>query len=111
MIVITILFVASIISVVWLLRQKEKYITLEEVIPGARTLSQEEGIIEYNGVQFILGTHDLRKRKHLIESLNLIDLDSSCVVDLRFNTQIIIKGGPSLNPYKPGPEDMKSRRK
>ena len=106
MILITILFVASIISVVWLLRQKERYITLEEVIPGARIVSQEEGIIEYNGVQFILGTHDLKKRKRLIESLKLIDLDSSCVVDLRFNTQIIIRRGPSLYPYKPGPENM-----
>lgn len=106
MIVITILFVASVIAVVWLLRQNEKYITLEEVISGARIVSQEEGIIEYNGVQFILGTHDLKKRKRLIESLRLIDLDSSCVVDLRFNTQIIIKRGPSLNPHKPGPEDM-----
>ncbi len=106
MIVITILFVASVIAIVWLLRQNEKYITLEEVIPGARIVSQEEGIVEYNGVQFILGTHDLKKRKRLIESLKLIALDSLCVVDLRFNTQIIIKRGPSFYPHKPGPEDM-----
>lgn len=106
MIVITIICVMSVISVVWLLRHKEKYITLEEVIPGAQIVSQEEGIIEYNGVWFILGTHDLKTRKHLIRSLNLVDLDSPCVVDLRFNTQVIIKGGPSLIENKPGPEDM-----
>lgn len=103
---ISMICVMSIISVVWLLRHREKYITLEEVIPGAHILSQEEGIIEYNGVQFILGTHDLKTRKYLIRSLNLDALKGPCVVDLRFNTQVIIKGGPNLDQYKPRPEDM-----
>ncbi len=97
MIVITIICVMGVISVVWLLRHREKYITLEEVIPGAQIVSQEEGIIELNGVRFILGTHDLGTRKHLIKSLNLDALEGPCVVDLRFNTQVIIKGGPSLD--------------
>ena len=106
MIVITIVCMTSILAVVWLLRHKEKYITIEEVIPGAHIVSQEEGIIEYKGVRFILGTHDLARRRYLIKSLNLVDLEGPCVVDLRFNSQVIIKGGPSLNTDKPGPEDM-----
>ncbi len=111
MIAIAILILVSVILIVGLLKNHERYITLAEVIPEARILSQEEGIIEYKGVQYILGTHNLKRKKYLIESLNLVDLESPCVVDLRFNTQVIIKGGPSFKKRKPGPEDMQSRRK
>ncbi len=82
------------------------YITLEEVIPGARIISQEDGIIEYRELQFILGTNNLRKRKYLIELLNLLELESPCIVDLRFDTQVIIKKRPGLNKQsRSGPKN------
>lgn len=92
-----------------LFKNREIYISLNEVIPQSRIISHEEGIIEYKEVQYILGTNNLKKRKYLIESLNLLDLESSCIVDLRFNTQIIIRKGPGKN--KSGSKNMQSRRR
>ncbi len=89
-----------------LIKRKEQHITLNEVIPDARILSHEEGIIEYKGVQYILGTNNLKKRKRLIESLKLLDFESPCVVDLRFNTQIIIKRGSPAIQSRFGPGNM-----
>ena len=88
---IVIVVIMCAILIYLLVGHKEHYILLSEVIPRARIISQEEGIIEYDGVQYILGTHGLKKKKHLIESLNLLALEDSFIVDLRFNKQIIIK--------------------
>lgn len=65
--------------------------TLEEVIPKGKILSQEEGIVEYNNVYYIMGTHDLKERKYRLEMLNLIDLEAGYTVDLRFDSQVILK--------------------
>ncbi len=65
--------------------------TLDEVIPKGKILSQEEGIVEYNNVYYILGTHDLKERKHRLEMLNLIDLEAGYTVDLRFDSQVILR--------------------
>jgi hypothetical protein len=87
---------------------------LSEVIPNGRILSQEEGIVEYKGVQYILGTRNLKQKKRLLESLNLLNLSDSLIVDLRFNKQIIIKTykkRPGLRKLEPGPENEQSRRR
>lgn len=101
----------GIIFVVRFLKARETYITLEEVIPQARIVSHEDGIIEYKGVEYILGTNKLKRRKDLIESLNLLNLEDSYMVDLRFRSQVIIKKGPTFNKNKQGPENMQSRRR
>ncbi|KPJ72407.1 hypothetical protein AMJ52_06405 [candidate division TA06 bacterium DG_78] len=61
------------------------------MIPQARIVSQEEGILEYQGVHYILGTHDLKRKQSLIRSLDLLSLKDSFIVDMRFNRQIIIR--------------------
>ncbi len=91
-----------VIVVVQLAKTRETYITLEQVIPQARIISQEEGIVEYKGIEFILGVHDLRKKKHFIESLNLLKLQGPCIVDLRFKTQVVIRQEPGLHIEKTG---------
>jgi len=91
-----------VIVVVQIAKTRETYITLEQVIPQARIISQEEGIVEYKGIEFMLGVHDLKKRKHLIESLNLLELQGPCVVDLRFRTQVVIRQEPGLHIKKTG---------
>ncbi|MGB3478081.1 MAG: hypothetical protein WBB67_02860 [bacterium] len=91
-----------VIVVVQLAKTRETYITLEQVISQARIISQEEGIVEYKGIEFMLGVHDLKKRKHLIESLNLLELQGPCVVDLRFKTQVVIRQEPGLHIKKTG---------
>lgn len=91
-----------VIVVVQLAKTRETYITLEQVIPQARIISQEEGIVEYKGIEFILGVHDLRKRKYFIESLNLLELQGPYIVDLRFKTQVVIRQEPGLHIKKTG---------
>lgn len=91
-----------VIVFVQLFKTRETYITLEQVIPQARIISQEEGIVEYKGIEFMLGVHDLKKRKHLIKSLNLLGLQGPCVVDLRFKTQVVIRQEPGLHIKKTG---------
>lgn len=91
-----------VIVVVQIAKTRETYITLEQVIPQSRIISQEEGIVEYKGIEFMLGVHDLKKRKHLIESLNLLELQGPCVVDLRFKTQVVIRQEPGLHIKKTG---------
>lgn len=86
-----------VIVVVQLAKTRETYITLEQVIPQARIISQEEGIVEYKSIEFILGVHDLRKRKYFIESLNLLELQGPCIVDLSFKTQVVIRQEPGLH--------------
>jgi len=72
-------------------KHRERYILLSEVIPQGRIISREDGVIEYKGVHYIVGTDDLLRKRHLIESLNLLNLDDSVIVDLRFRNQIIIR--------------------
>lgn len=70
---------------------KDYYILLSEVIPKGKTISEDEGIIEYKGVEYILGTHDLIRKRELIKSLKLLNLGDSVIVDMRFDKQIIIR--------------------
>jgi hypothetical protein len=65
--------------------------TLEEVIPKGKILSREEGVVEYNDVYYIMGTRDLKERKYRLEILNLLDLEAGYTVDLRFDSQVILK--------------------
>jgi hypothetical protein len=88
------------IVIVQLVKTRETFIVLEEVIPQARILSQEEGIVEYKGIEYVLGVHDLLRKKRLIESLDLLDIPGPCVVDLRFKTQVVIKQEPGLHNKK-----------
>ena len=65
--------------------------TLEEVIPEGKILSREEGVVEYNDVYYVMGTHDLKERKNRLEILNLLDLEAGYTVDLRFDSQVILR--------------------
>lgn len=91
MIIPTLVVIIGLVFVVGLTRRTEYFMTLDEVIPRGKILSREEGVIEYNEVYYIMGTHDLRERKHRLESLNLLDLEAGYTVDLRFDTQVILK--------------------
>ena len=97
MIIIALVVMIAVVIVIRYTGPREQYITLQEVISGARIISYEEGIIESKGVRFILGTHDLKKRKNIIEYLDLRNLKASCIVDLRFDTQVIIKEGSGIH--------------
>lgn len=72
-------------------RHKERYITLNEVIPGARILSETDGIIEYDGKKFILGLDELNRKRDLINRLRLDTIAESVVIDMRFRRQIIVR--------------------
>jgi len=75
-----------------LLRKKEeKIITIYDVIPEAKVLSEVDGIIEYQGVRFYLGTGRLNEKKAYIDSLKLYELGDRMEVDMRFSRQIIIR--------------------
>jgi hypothetical protein len=91
LIIILIVAIIATILVLRLVWNREHYLLLSEVIPQARIVSQEEGIIEYQGVHYILGTHDLKRKQSLIQSLDLLGLKDSFIVDMRFNRQIIIR--------------------
>ncbi|OGC41275.1 hypothetical protein A2Y85_00740 [candidate division WOR-3 bacterium RBG_13_43_14] len=97
MITIIVLLLAGTIIILRLSRHREKCILLEEVIPDASIIDQEEGIIEYNGIRFILGVNNLELRKRLIDSLELFNLSGSFTVDLKFDNQIIIRKESGLN--------------
>ncbi len=77
--------------VVRLMSRKERVLLLAEVVPQGRITSQEEGIVEYKGITFVLGTNDLKRKKDLIKTLKLLDIEGSYTVDMRFNRQIIVK--------------------
>lgn len=111
MILGAIIIVVGMIFLVIVLKKREAYITLDEVIPQARVTSHEEGIIEYGDVRYIVGTHDLMRRKYLIERLNLLDLEGPATVDLRFDTQVIIKQGAGFSAQKSALYSAQSRRK
>lgn len=74
-----------------LLRKREQYLMLEEVIPEGEVVSTVDGIVQYKGVQYILGTSDLRMKKHLLEKLNLLEIEETWVVDMRYRGQIILR--------------------
>lgn len=93
-----------------MLKKREAHLLLDEVIPGGRIVSQEEGIIEYQDVRYIVGTHDLMRRKNLIERLKLLDLEGPATVDVRFDTQVIIKQGTGFGAQKSVPHSAQSRR-
>ncbi len=69
---------------------------LEEVIPEGNVVSRVDGIVEYKGVQYILGTNDLKMKKYLLEKLNLLDVEEVVVIDMRFRGQIILRNRNSL---------------
>lgn len=73
------------------MKKKDKYISLNEVIPEANIISETEGIIEYNGKRFILGLNDLDKKRDLINLLRLDTINDYTVVDMRFRRQIIVR--------------------
>ncbi|MBN2620032.1 hypothetical protein JXB22_02995 [candidate division WOR-3 bacterium] len=75
---------------------------LEDVIPEGRVVSHEDGVVEYRSVYFILGNHDLYKRKKLLERISYDVIQGPCIVDMRFNSQIIIKKGPVDDRMWPG---------
>ena len=101
-----ILIVTIVILVILMTRKRETYIVLGEVIPHARVVSHEDGIIEYDDIYFILGTHDLYMRKYRVEKLLSEGLVGPCIVDLKFDTQVIIKKGPVPNVSGPGPVEL-----
>jgi hypothetical protein len=68
-----------------------EYITLGEVIPEARIISETEGIIEYNGKRLLLGLNDLNRKKELIKTLKLDTISEYTVIDMRFRRQIILR--------------------
>ena len=67
------------------------YLLLSEVVPQSRIVSEEEGIIEYQGIKYLLGRKDLGRKKHLIDSLDLLNPDAGGEIDLRFKGQVIIR--------------------
>lgn len=74
-----------------MLQRRERYIALEDVIPGGEVVSEEEGIVEYKGAQYMLGTNNLKMKKNLLEKLNLLETGESLIVDMRYTGQIIVR--------------------
>ncbi len=91
MIALLLLVIVITVFVFGLFKRRVNYITLQEVIPLGTVVSQEEGIIEYKGVQYILGTNELQAKKHLLKKLNLLGLEDTLIVDLSYHGQIIIR--------------------
>jgi hypothetical protein len=102
-ILIAIIVVISLIFIVMILKKRETYVLLDEVIPDGRIVSHEEGIVEYQNVRYIMGTHDLLRKKDLIERLKLLDLEGPATVDVRFDTQVIIRQGTGFGTGKSVP--------
>jgi len=73
------------------IRSRDGYISLAEVIPEARIVSYEDGIVEYKGKKFILGLDNLKKKKEFIQSLKLLELKDTVEIDMRFSSQIILR--------------------
>jgi hypothetical protein len=77
----------------WLRRDRQpELLLISEVIPQSRIVSEEEGIIEYQGIIYLLGRKDLGRKKHLIDSLDLLNPETGEEIDLRFKGQVIIRG-------------------
>ena len=99
-----IIIIIFIILGIVIFRARERVTLLEEVIPDGRIISQEDGVIAYRGIFYVCGTHDLSRRKRLIMAISQEVLDSPCIVDMRFNSQIIIKKGPVNEQIWTGPD-------
>jgi hypothetical protein len=106
-----IVVIIGVILIVIVTRPKDRVIMLEEVIEGGRVISHEDGVIEHHGVYYTLGTHDLYKRRDLLQALMPEVIDSPCIVDMRFNSQIIIKKGPVNEAVWYGPDNFERRRR
>ena len=83
-----------------LFKRRINYITLEEVIPSGNVISREDGIIEYKGVQYILGTNDLNTKRYLLNKLSLLAVEDTLVVDLSYHGQIIIRGREAIDALR-----------
>ena len=91
MIAVLLLIIVITVFIFGLFRGRINYITLEEVIPAGNVISEEEGVIEYKGVQYILGTNDLDTKRYLLNKLNLLEIEDTLIVDLSYHGQIIIR--------------------
>ena len=91
MIVLLLLIIVTVVFVFGLLKRNKKYISLDEVIPAGEVVSVEEGIVEYKGVHYVLGTNDLKKKRNLLKKLELFDIDEKLIIELSYNGQIIIR--------------------
>ncbi|UCG92304.1 MAG: hypothetical protein JSV97_00930 [candidate division WOR-3 bacterium] len=114
MIALFILLILGFFLIIQSLNHREQYISISEVIPQGTILSREDGIIEHHGVCYIVGTDDLLRKKHLLESLNLLNLEDSVIVDLRFRSQVIIKNvkqGSRFNNVESDPRSNQLRRR
>jgi hypothetical protein len=96
MIVVLLLVIVSVVFIFGLLRKREEYMVLNEVIPKGEIVSEEDGIVEYKGVRYILGTNDLKKKRRLLEKLNLLEIEERLVIDLSYSGQIILKAKKGL---------------
>jgi hypothetical protein len=105
-VILIIIFLILVISVT---RAKKRTIALEDVIPQGRVVTHEDGIVEYQGVYYILGSHDFDRRRRLLGKLPQDAIQSPCIVDMRFNSQIIIKKGPFDDRTWSGPGMLEKR--
>lgn len=96
MIVVLLFIIVGVVFTFGLLRKREEYVVLNEVIPGGEIISEEDGIVEYKGVRYVLGTNDLKKKMRLLERLNLLEIEETLVVDLSYSGQIILKAKEGL---------------
>jgi hypothetical protein len=90
-IIVLLLMIIISVFVFGLFKRRINYITLEEVIPSGNVISREEGIVEYKGVQYILGTNDLDTKRYLLKKLSLLAIEDTLIVDLSYQGQIIIR--------------------
>lgn len=74
-----------------LLRKREHYVMLEQVIPEGEVVSAVDGVVKYKGVQYILGTTDLKVKKNLLEKLGLLEIEEALVIDMSYRGQIILR--------------------
>ena len=100
MIVALLVMIIIAVFVFGLFRKRINYITLEEVIPSGNVISREEGIVEYKGVQYILGTNDLDKKRYLLNKLSLLAIEDTLVVDLSYHGQIIIRERKAIDALR-----------
>jgi|UniRef100_A0A7V3RHK7 hypothetical protein len=94
LILITIIFCiigAQVLIPILSKKDQSEWLSLPEVIPGARIISESEGIIEYKGKRFILGHGEYKQKKFLIEKLCLDTMPESTIIDMRFKRQIIVR--------------------
>lgn len=91
MIIAILLIIVGAVLAFVLARRGERCLVLSEVIPEGEVVSEAEGIIEYQGVQYLLGTNDLKLKKHLLRQFDLLDIPDTLTVDLRYAGQIILR--------------------